>query len=78
MSKTKKSKNLVCVCHYPNKSSYTEIKTLSQNNIDRLTEAKQKRERLGGPNLHLQQVQQIPGNFDLEKHGVHSRPCYNL
>lgn len=78
MNKTKNSKNLICVCHYPGKSSYTEIKELSQTNIDRLKEAKQKRERIGGSNRHFQQVQQIPESFDLEKHGVHSRPCYNL
>ncbi len=78
MSKAK-SKKLECVCHYPGKSNYSnEIKTLSQNNIDRLVQAKQKREELGGAHLHLQQVQQIPQTFDLEKHGVHSRPCYNL
>ena len=76
MSKIKKNKNLECICHYPGRSSYSEIKTLSNANIERLTKAKQK--ELGGSNLHQHQINQIPQDFDLEKHGVHSRPCYKL
>lgn len=78
MSKTKKNENLECICHYPDRSSYSEIKTLSDTNIECLTKAKQKREELGGTNLHQHQINQIPQDFDLEKHGVHSRPCYKL
>lgn len=81
MSKRKKNNDLelVCICHYPGKSTYSkEVKELTENNITRLIQAKEKRKELGGDHLHQEQIKQIPETFDLQKHGIHSTPCYNL
>ena len=47
-------------------------------NIKRLQEAKKKREEIGGDHLHSHQIQQLPGKFNKESHGIHSKPCYKL
>ena len=65
-----------CIVHYPNQSSYSEIKTLSEVNIQRIREANSKRNEIGGNNNHLDQCQQIPEEFCLLQHGVHLEPCY--
>ena len=77
-SKMSKTNTLICVCHYDGQSSYGEINQLSDNNISRLLEAKMKREKLGGSNLHMKQIKQLPENFNVDTHGIHSRPCYKL
>lgn len=80
MSKRKKNElELVCICHYPGKSSYSkEVKELTEKTISRLIQAKEKRKELGGDHLHEEQIKQIPETFNSKKHGVHSKPCYNL
>ena len=73
-----KTNALICVCHYDGQSSYGKINELSDNSISRLLEAKTKRERLGGANLHSKQIKQLPEEFNVQTHGIHSRPCYKL
>ena len=75
MSKTNKP---ICCCHYDGQSLYDEINRLSESNLSRLIDAKKKREEIGGEHLHLNQIQQLPDSIDIEKHGIHSRPCYKL
>ena len=65
---------LTCICHYEGQSFYGEINELSDLNIKRLQEAKKKREELGGDHLHSHQIQQLPGKFNKESHGIHSKP----
>jgi len=48
-----------CIVHYPNLATYT-LKDLSDNIIERVNFAKEKRIRLGGRNQHLHQCEQIP------------------
>ena len=67
---------LSCIVHYENQSPYSEIKTLSEVNIRRIEEAKQKKNELGGVNQHQEQIQQIPEKIDVLSHGVHLDPCY--
>ena len=69
------NKNLNCIIHYENQSSYSIIKKLSETNINRIFEAK-KRSRTGGRNSHADQIKQIPTEIDLELHGVHLAPCF--
>ena len=47
---------LSCIVHYENQSPYSEIKTLSEVNIRRIEEAKQKKNELGGVNQHQEQI----------------------
>ena len=65
-----------CIVYYPNQSSYSEIKTLSEVNIQRIREANSKRNEIGGNKNQLDQCQQIPEEFCLLQHGVHLEPCY--
>ena len=66
---------LVCVIHYKNQAKYSNIKTLSGDNIQRIFAAKQLREKIGGDNLHAEQCSGIPDSFN-ESHGIHLEPCY--
>ena len=70
------NKNLNCIIHYENQSSYSIIKKLSETNINRIFEAKEKRSRIGGRNSHADQIKQIPNEIDLELHLVHLEPCF--
>ena len=70
------NKNLNCIIHYENQSSYSIIKKLSETNINRIFEAKEKRSSTGGRNSHADQIKQIPNEIDLELHGVHLEPCF--
>ena len=66
---------LVCVIHYKNQPKYSNIKALSEDNIQRILAAKQLREKIGGRNHHLEQCSGIPDSFD-GSHGIHIEPCY--
>ena len=68
--------NLKCIIHYENQVSYSEIKSLTETNLRRISEAKEKRKELGAKNNHLEQIKQIPEKIDPELHGVHLEPCY--
>ena len=68
--------SLTCIVHYENQTSYSGIKSLSDTNIQRIFEAREKRNKLCGQNNHLKQISQIPDEIDLELHGVHLDPCY--
>ena len=51
---------LKCIVHYAAQTSYSNIKKISEVNINKIREAKKKREEVGGDNLHWDQVVQIP------------------
>ena len=68
--------NLKCIIHYENQVSYSEIKSLTETNLRRISEAREKRNELCGKNNHLEQIKQIPEKIDPELHGVHLEPCY--
>jgi len=70
------SKQLKCILHYKGHESYSNIKTLSDVNVKRILEAKEKREEINGDNLHQEQIDLIPENINLETDGVHLEPCY--
>jgi hypothetical protein len=72
------NKVLTCTCHYKSQTYYGQINELSNHNISRINEARKKREEIGGTHLHIEQIQQLPGHFDKEVHGIHSTPCYKL
>ena len=58
-----------CIVHYPNLMTYIE-KEISENNIERIQLAKEKRLRIGGRNQHPQ-CDQIPDVISKTKHNVH-------
>ena len=64
-----------CIIHYEDQNEYSEIKSLSNVNKEKIIFAKQKRERIGGQHLHEEQCSNIPAEFD-ETHGIHLIPCY--
>ena len=68
--------NLKCIIHYENQVSYSEIKSLTETNLRRISEARENRNELGGKNNHLEQITHIPEKIDSELHGVVLRPCY--
>lgn len=67
---------LKCIIHYENQSSYSQIKPLSETNIRRIGDAREKRLEVGGSHLHGDQIKQIPENISQQEHGVHLDPCY--
>ena len=48
------------IIHYENQLSYSEINSLTETNLRRISEAREKRNELGGKNNHLEQIKQIP------------------
>ena len=62
-----------CIVHYPNLMTYIENE-ISENNIERIQLAKEKRLRIGGRNQHPQ-CDQIPDVISKTKHKFHS-DCY--
>lgn len=64
-----------CIIHYEGQRSYSKLKCLSETNINRINEAKKKRQEIGG--VHCPpQVGHVPDDIDHVKHGVHLNPCY--
>ena len=60
--------NLKFIIQYKNQVSYSEIKSLTETNLKRISEAREKRNELGGKNNHLEQIKQIPEKVDPELH----------
>ena len=46
---------MYCVVHYKNQTKYSNLKNLSELNIDRIQLAKEKRMRIGGAYSHEEQ-----------------------
>jgi len=67
---------MICVVHYKNQVKYSGIKKVSVTNRNRILEAKAKRIAIGGDNLHQEQIETIPEEFDFDHHGIHLEPCY--
>ena len=67
-----------CVAHYSNSNrAYSKLKTLSENQLNRLLEAKSVREKETlEADRHSIQCATIPSkdDFDCSVHGIH--PCY--
>ena len=61
-----------CIVHYPSLEEYT-FQDISDNIINRLKLAKQKRINLGG--LHHQQCEQLPDGTEKTNHRIHLE-CY--
>ena len=72
----RKMNNFTCIIHYKNQSSYSSVKPLSDIKIQRIRDARKKREDIGGSYLHLDQILQIPEIINKEIHGIHLEPCY--
>ena len=68
--------NLKCIIHYENQVSYSEIKSLTETNPRRISEAREKRNELGAKNNNLEQIKQVPEKINTELHGVDLEPCY--
>ena len=68
--------NLKCIIHYENQVSYSEIKRLTETNLRRISEAREKRNELGAKNNHLEQIKHVPEKINPELHGVDPEPCY--
>ena len=64
------------IIQYENRVSYSEIKSLTEANLKRISEATEKRNELGGKTNHLEQIKQIPETIDPELRAVHLEPCY--
>ena len=62
-----------CIVHHPHLTTYTE-KEISENVIERIQLAKEKRLKIGGRNQHPQ-CDQIPDVINKTKHKVHLE-CY--
>lgn len=71
-----KNKTLNCVVHYRNQTRYSSIKKLSDINQRRILEARERRILAGEDNLHQEQLDLIPSEFDLDEHGIHMNSCY--
>ena len=71
-----------CVAHYSNPNrTYSKLKTLSENQLNRLLEANSVRQKETlEANRHSTQCTKIPTkyNFDCFVHGIHLDPCYKL
>ena len=69
-----------CVTHYSNSNRiYRKLKTLSENQLNRLLEANSVREKETlEANRHFIQYATIPtkDDFDCSIHGIHLDPCY--
>ena len=67
-----------CVVHYNLKDTeYSDLKSLSENQYQRLLEAKRIRQGSTEQNQHSEQCLSIPDDgFDVNKHGVHLKPCH--
>ena len=65
---------LNCNVHYE-ASQYSQMKKLTEKNIERILEAKRKRIELGSNHRHLQ-VDTVPNEIDCSIYGVHLEPCY--
>ena len=67
-----------CEEHYNLKDTeYSDLKSLSGNQYQRLLEAKRIRQGSAEQNQHSEQCLSIPDDgFDVNKHGVHLKPCY--
>ena len=72
MSKVKKK---TCIVHYHGLNSYSEIKSGSSANENRIRAAKVKREEPKGENYHQMQCGSIPETIN-DDHGIHMIPCY--
>ena len=75
MSKVKKKP---CIVHYHGLNSYSEIKSVSSANENRIRAAKVKREELKGEDYHQMQCGSIPETIK-DDHGIHMlqiTPCY--
>ena len=62
-----------CVVHYNLKNTeHSDLKSLSENQYQRLLEAKRIRQGSTEQNQHSEQCLSIPDDgFDVNKHGVH-------
>ena len=67
-----------CIVHYDyNDVKYSELKSLSDNQYERIKEAKHIRTQSTEQNQHLQQCATVPENgYNKLIHGVHLEPCY--
>jgi len=65
-----------CIVHYKKQSNYSQLKRLTEVNIQRIREAKVKRLKIGGAHTHDEQTNLIPDIIDSNKHGIHLDPCY--
>ena len=63
-----------CIVHYSNLKSCGKTKKLTEINIEKINLAKEKRQQVDGVHYHSQ-VDNIPVEIDLEKHGIHLEPC---
>ena len=65
-----------CIVHYKKQTSYATLKTLGEQSIERIREAKTKRKKIGGTHGHDEQCSKItPDQINFELHGVHLEPC---
>ena len=67
-----------CVVHYRDScSTFSTLKSLSQNQYGRLLKAKSARSDCDIAIMHEEQCSSIPHNgFDKNHHGIHLQPCY--
>ena len=67
-----------CIVHYDyNDVKYSELKSLSDNQHERIKEAKNIRTQSTEQNQHLQQCATVPENeYNKLIHGVHLELCY--
>lgn len=62
--------------HYENQTKYSVMKSLTERNLERIKQAKEKRIEIGGLISHKEQCDKIPVDINVETHGVHLEPCY--
>ena len=55
-----------CIVHYDNQKIYSAVKSLSEINLERIKQAKEKRLKIGGINSYKEKCDQIPVNIDTE------------
>ena len=66
---------MYCIAHYKNQTKYSNLKNLSELNIERIQLAKEKRMRIGGTYSHEAQCS-ISFLANHEIHGIHLEPSY--
>ena len=67
-----------CIVHYDyNDEKYSELKSLSENQYERIKEAINISTQSTERNQHLQQCATVPENgYNKLIHGIHLEPCY--
>lgn len=67
--------SLKCVVHYSSEAKYSTIVPLNEKPFDRITKAKELREKWKAENWHAEQCDAVPSELQLSISGFHMTSC---